>query len=169
MMMWSDLEGRDASHPEPGGEGLHERVAPGDGQPVAWPGAHHDQDQDHRLTRVAESWKRWKHVSSHFRILAATFGWLGQRLSQPTNFGSHISLPFNCLLTGWARGLASQMAGTQPNGCDSAKWLWFSQMTRNQPNGCSSAIWMGLSQVAGTQPNGCDSAKKLGISPKTGK
>ena len=119
--------------------------------------------------RVAESWKRWKHVSSHFRILAATFGWLGQRLSQPTNFGSQISLPFNCLLTGWARGPASQMAGTQPNGCDSAKWLWFSQMTRNQPNGCSSAIWMGLSQVAGTQPNGCDSAKKLGISPKTGK
>lgn len=50
MMMWSDLEGRDASHPEPGGEGLHERVAPGEGQPVAWPGAHHDQDQDHRLT-----------------------------------------------------------------------------------------------------------------------
>ena len=66
------------------------------------------------VLRVAESWKRWKHVSSHFRILAATFGWLGQRLSQPTNFGSQIFLPFNCLLTGWARG----QRPSQPNGWD---------------------------------------------------
>ena len=88
-----------------------------------------------KTIRVAESWKRWKHVSSHFRILAATFGWLGQRLSQPTNFGSQISLPFNCLLTGWARGPASQMAGTQPHDWDSATWLRFSQMSATQPNG----------------------------------
>ena len=114
------------------------------------------------------------------------------------NFGSHIWLagpkaqPASQLwqpnLTGWARGPASQMAGTKPHGCDSAKCLQLSQMASNQPNGCdsskwlgiiqmaatqrngcSSAIWMGLSQVAGTQSNGCDSAKKLGISPKTGK
>ena len=32
---------------------------------------------------LAHLWKRWKHVSSLFKILAATFGWLGQRPSQP--------------------------------------------------------------------------------------
>ena len=122
---------------------------------VAWP--------SHLLSsvwsRVAESWKRWKHVSSHFRILAATFGWLGQRLSQPTNFGSQISLPFNCLLTGWVRGPASQMARTKPHGCNSAKCLQLSQMASNQPNGCDSAKLLRLSQMAAVQPFGWDSAK----------
>ena len=97
--------------------------------------------------------------------MAATFGWLGQRPSQPANFGSQILLAGPEAQPAKWLGL-SHMAAIQPNVCNSAKWLVISQMATTQPNGYSSAIWMGLSQVAGTQFNGCDSAKKLGIGKK---
>ena len=93
-------------------------------------------------------------------------GWLGRRFSQPIIFfrldASHMSIrQLNKILSG-----AIQMAGTQPNGWDSAKWLglkpigWdseklcgLSQMAGTHPNGCDLAKWLRLSQIAATQPN----------------
>ena len=104
--------------------------------------------------RVAQSWNRWKHVSSHFKMLAATFGcdsfkWLWLSQIDGTQ------------LNGWdsAKWLGlSQMAGTQPSGCKLAKWLGLSQMAKTR------AKWLGLSRIAGIQPNGLDTAKWLRLS-----
>ena len=74
--------------------------------------------------RVAKSWNCWKHVSSHLKNLAATFGWLGQRPEvQPTNYIFFSWMPANWLEDSQMSVMqlnrsflgASQMAGTQPN------------------------------------------------------
>ena len=65
------------------------------------------------------------------KMFPATF-----KFWQPHLTGSQLWQPN---LTGWARGPASQMAGTQPHGCDSVKCLQLSQMATVQPFGWDSA------------------------------
>ena len=100
---------------------------------------------------VAQSWKRWKHVSSHLQILAATFGWLGQRPSQPNDnwlAGSKPSQPGRFFQT-----------GCQPNGWKTAKCLLDSLIEAFQVP----AKWLRLIKMAGTQPNGWDFIKVFSL------
>ena len=59
----------------------------------------------------------------------------------------------------------SQMAGTQPNGWDSTKWLGLTQMAWTQPNDCDLAKWLQIFQMVWTQQNGWDFIKVCKINP----